>query len=93
MYLIVGLVDMEIVTLKELGKLARHLRKEAGLSQAEVAEYVASEGEVAQNHISLAEQGHPKYTSLAMRIVEELGKANVEPVYRIELLQHSANND
>ncbi len=74
---------MRVVTLAELGRLARTIRKDAGLTQAEVAARLSGDRQVAQSHVSRAEQGATKYAGLAVRIVEDLGGLTVESVYRI----------
>jgi transcriptional regulator with XRE-family HTH domain len=71
------------VTLAELGRLARTIREDAGLTQAQVAARLSGERQVAQSHVSRAERGAAKYAGLAARIVEEIGGLTVEPVYRI----------
>jgi transcriptional regulator with XRE-family HTH domain len=74
---------MSIMTLPELARLARTVRQEAGLTQADVAARLSGDRKVAQSHVSQAEQGAPKYASLAARIVEGIGGMTVEPVYRV----------
>lgn len=74
---------LDTVTLEELGRLARRVRMEANLTQTQVAEMLSETREVAQSHVSLAERGQSRYSSLAIRIIEEIGGASVETLYRV----------
>lgn len=74
---------MKVVTVPQLGRLAHSVRKEAGLTQAQVAQRLSGERQVAQSHVSRAEQGSETYVGLAIRIIEEIGGLSVEPVYRV----------
>lgn len=75
---------MEIITAVGLGRLARQIREELSLSQAGVATRLSGETNIAQNHVSLAERGDPKYVTLALRIVRELGGKRIEPVFLVD---------
>jgi transcriptional regulator with XRE-family HTH domain len=81
---------LAVVSLEELGWLARRVRTDAALTQAEVAERLSGERAVAQSHVSLAEQGRSKYASLAVRVIEEIGDGTVEIVYRVTLEEENA---
>jgi transcriptional regulator with XRE-family HTH domain len=72
------------LSLNELAKLARELREENNLTQAQAASRLSGSREVAQSHVSRAERGQEKYASLAVRLVEEIGGLEVETIYRVQ---------
>jgi transcriptional regulator with XRE-family HTH domain len=72
---------MHYLDMKELGALARELRKKAGLSQAEVARRIGS----SQPNVSAAEKGNDtRYITVAIHIIEYIaGKKLIGPYYRV----------
>lgn len=81
------------LTLSELAQLARKIRKENNLTQAQAAARLSGRREVAQSHISRAEHGETNYASLAIRIVEEIGGLEVEPIYRVHSPKSAPNTN
>lgn len=73
---------MRYLNLEELGALARQVREEAGLSQAEAAKRIGS----SQSNVSAAEKGKSsRYMSVALSIIEEIGGKRVEgPLYEVK---------
>lgn len=64
-----------LVTVKHLGEIAKACREEAGLSQSEVASLIGT----SQSNVSAAESGKStRYATVAIRIIEALGKRTVE---------------
>lgn len=91
----VGIKAMEKnLTLAELANLARQIREEEGLTQAQAASRLSGNREIDQSHVSRAERGRRKYASLAVRIVEEIGGLEVIPVYQVRASRsESIEND
>jgi transcriptional regulator with XRE-family HTH domain len=66
---------MSYLNIDQLGKLARIIREQAGLSQAEAAQIIGS----CQSNISAAEQGKSsRYANVAIKLVEVIGHKSVE---------------
>lgn len=72
---------MDYLNIKELGTLARDIRKKARLSQAEVASRIGS----SQPNVSAAEKGSDtRYISVAINIIEQIGgKKLIGPYYQV----------
>jgi len=71
------------ITRRELAELARKVREEENLTQAQAASRLSGKREVDQSHVSRAERGRKKYASLAIRMIEEIGGLEVTTVYRV----------
>lgn len=71
------------LTLYELAELARRVRENNNLTQAQAASRLSGPRQVDQSHVSRAERGQEKYASLAIRIVEEIGELEVTTIYRV----------
>lgn len=72
---------MRYLDMKGLGALARDIRKQAGLSQAEVALRIGS----SQPNVSAAENGcDTRYINVAINIIEQIGgKKLIGPYYQV----------
>lgn len=73
---------MDYLDIKALGTLARELRLQSNMSQAEVAALIGS----SQPNVSAVEKGQDtRYISVALKIIERLGQCKLEgPFYRIQ---------
>ena len=71
---------MKYVDLKALGKLAKEIREQAGLNQAEVAARIGS----TQSNVSSAERGKgTRYIRVALNIIEQIGGQHLEGPYYV----------
>jgi DNA-binding XRE family transcriptional regulator len=66
---------MSYLSIKQLGKLARKIREQAGLNQAEAAQLIGS----CQSNVSAAEQGKSsRYVNIAIKLIQVIGHKGVE---------------
>lgn len=67
--------ELNFLSVKQLGELARGCREAARLSQNEVAELIGT----SQSNISAAESGRStRYITVAIKIIEVVGQKAVE---------------
>lgn len=76
------MAEVGLVTVKQLGEIAKACREEAGLNQNEVAVLIGT----SQSNVSAAESGKStRYTTVAIRIIKALEKKTVKgPFFLIE---------